>query len=302
MIKGGRISDIYKSLKAEMSDEEKAKRDKEYKALLAMFIALLKNLDGDVSREEALEELAKLRTQIAMSYVFEGMKIDNDRALQLLKNLDDNNLTKHDIDMRDRLVAAVENLSEFSTAGEYQLMKKAIMLQESGYGIDFNDDEAMEEYYELCELYNSTYATVENNDVEFAASIALWWIGIAENTWLTYMTQNDDRVRPWHFALQGFTDRKINFPDWMIPPIEWGCRCFLESNDGWIYAKGNDMKNVQARVPKKPKELNGIFDESLAKCGRIFGKKHPYFKVEKGDVDMLKRIVKNIKDSYYAGN
>lgn len=283
-----------------MTESEKKEHEKEYKALLALFIALLKKLDDTTSQEEALEELATLRAQLAISHAFKGMKIDNDRALQLLKNLDDNNLTKHDIEMRDRLVAAVENLSDFSAAEEYQLMRKAIKLQESGYGIDFNDEEAMDAYYDMCSLYNDTYAAVENQDIEYAAGIALWWIGMAENTWLTYMTQNDDRVRPWHYALQGFTARKVEFPEWMIPPIEWRCRCFLESSDGGIYAKDNDLQKVKAKVPEKPKELDGIFDESLAKCGRIFGKNHPYFKVEKGDVAMLKRIVKNIKKKYYG--
>lgn len=283
-----------------MTDNEKEEHEKEYKALLALFIALLKKLDDDVSREEALEELATLRAQLAISHAFKGMKIDNDRAIQLLKNLDDNNLTKYDIEKRDRLVAIVENLSDFGVAEEYQLMKKVMKLQESGYGIDFNDEETMAEYYELCERYNDTYAAVENQDIEFAAGIALWWIGVAENTWLTYMTQNDDRVRPWHFALQGFTARKLDFPEWMIPPIEWRCRCFLESSDGGVYAKGNDLHKVVAKVPKKPKELDGVFDESLAKCGRIFGKKHPYFQVDKADSEMLKKISKKIKKLYYG--
>lgn len=283
-----------------MTDNEKEEHEKEYKALLALFIALLKKLDDYVSREEALEELATLRAQLAISHAFKGMKIDNDRAIQLLKNLDDNNLTKYDIEKRDRLVAIVENLSDFGVAEEYQLMKKVMKLQESGYGIDFNDEEAMAEYYGLCERYNDTYAAVENQDIEFAAGIALWWIGVAENTWLTYMTQNDDRVRPWHFALQGFTARKLDFPEWMIPPIEWRCRCFLESSDGGVYAKGNDLHKVVAKVPKKPKELDGVFDESLAKCGRIFGKKHPYFQVDKADSEMLKKISKKIKKLYYG--
>lgn len=283
-----------------MTDNEKEEHEKEYKALLALFIALLKKLDDDVSREEALEELATLRAQLAISHAFKGMKIDNDRAIQLLKNLDDNNLTKYDIEKRDRLVAIVENLSDFGVAEEYQLMKKVMKLQESGYGIDFNDEETMAKYYELCERYNDTYAAVENQDIEFAAGIALWWIGVAENTWLTYMTQNDDRVRPWHFALQGFTARKLDFPEWMIPPIEWRCRCFLESSDGGVYAKGNDLHKVVAKVPKKPKELDGVFDESLAKCGRIFGKKHPYFQVDKADSEMLKKISKKIKKLYYG--
>jgi hypothetical protein len=108
-------------------------------------------------------------------------------------------------------------------------------------------------------------------------------------------------VRPWHFALQGFTARKSDFPEWMIPPIEWGCRCFLESDDGWVFAKDNKLKEVMAmKTQKKPKELDDVFSESVAKCGRIFGKSHPYFKVDKKDVKTLKRIAKNIKSLYYG--
>ena len=283
-----------------MTESEKKEHEKEYKALLALFIALLKKLDDKFTASEAFEELARLRAQYAISHAIDGMKIDHERALQLLRNLDDNNLTKLDIEKRDRLVAAVENLTDFSVAEEYQLMKKVIKLQESGYGIDFNDDEAMEEYYDLCERYNDTYALVENQDIEYAAGIALWWIGMAENTWLTYMTQNDDRVRPWHYALQGFTARKIDFPDWMIPPIEWRCRCFLESSDGGVYAKEGKLHDVKAKIPEKPKELDGVFDESLATCGKIFGKNHPYFEVDKSDADALKKIAKNIKKRYYG--
>ena len=285
-----------------MTDEEKAENEKEYKALLALFIAMLKNLGNNSTLEEDFEALATLRAQYAMQHAFSGMKIDNEKALQLLKSIGDDNISELDKKKRDRLVAALENLVDFSVAEEYQLTKRA-MESYNMYGeeIDFNDEEQMELYEELCSIYNEKHAFVENKDIEYSMKIALWWILLGDNVYLTYMTQNDDRVRPWHFALQGFTARKSDFPEWMIPPIEWGCRCFLESDDGWVFAKDNKLKEVMAmKTPKKPKELDDVFSESVAKCGRIFGKSHPYFKVDKKDVKTLKRIAKNIKSLYYG--
>ena len=285
-----------------MTDEEKAENDKEYKALLALFIAMLKNLNDNATIEESLEALAALRTQIALNHAFDGFKIDREKAIQLLRSVGDNNITQLDREKRDRLVAALENLTDFSVAEEYQVMKKAMEAQDMYGDIDFDDEEMMEMYEEICELYNKKYSFIENKDIEYAMGIALWWVLLEENVYLTYMTQNDDRVRPWHFALQGFTARKRDFPEWMIPPIEWGCRCFLESSDGGIYASDNRLKYVMAdmKTPEKPKELDDIFSESVAKCGRIFGKSHPYFNVDKEDVAMLKRISDNIKGRYYG--
>ena len=116
-----------------------------------------------------------------------------------------------------------------------------------------------------------------------------------------YMTQNDDRVRPWHYALQGYTASKDDFQSWMIQTIEWGCRCFLVDTEGdSIINKGNfkDIKDMTA--PKKPSQLNNVFSESVAKCGRIFGKSHHYFQVGEDDKEVLKEFVEQIKAEYYG--
>ena len=285
-----------------MSEEEKDRKEKEYEMLLALFLSLLRNIGNDFSEEEALYALAELRTEIAMEYAFDGMKLTKEKALLLLRNLDDYNLTKFEKEQRDRLVAALNNISEFSTCAEYQLFEDAKRLHPNftGNDIDFDDEELMDEYESLCELYNDTYASVEHNDIEYAMAMALAWIGYSDSTYLEYMTQNDDRVRPWHYALQGFTAKKSEFPDWMIPPIEWRCRCFLVTFDGTVYAKSDRLKHVSAKVPEKPSQLDGVFSESVATCGRIFGKAHRYFKVNADDKEMLKRIVDRIKEKYYA--
>src|SRR5574344_2228174 len=129
-------------------------------------------------------------------------------------------------------------------------------------------------------------------------SIDLAWLSYSENMILTYMTMNDDRVRPWHYELQGFSAKRNDFPAWMVPPIEWACRCFLINGEDTLAQ--TDIKKISAKIPKKPKQIDGVFSESVAKCGRIFSKSHPYFNVRKEDKDKLKGIVKRIKEKYYV--
>ena len=269
-----------------------------------MFISLLKNIGDRTSREEILGELMALRAEYAIGHAVDGFKMDIDEALQLLKNTNDNTLTKEDIDKRDRLIAMVNNLTEFSVCEEYQMYKEVLAVNPNIYDddIDFNDEESVEPYYNICKKYNETYAAVENEDISYAMRIAAMWLHCSPGTHLTYMTQNDDRVRPWHYALQGFTARRDDFPAWMIPPIEWGCRCFLMSDGGDIIAEKDKIKDVKAsvEVPEKPEQIDDIFSESVAKCGRIFGKSHPYFKVAKADKDKLKEYVDNIRSQYYG--
>lgn len=289
-----------------MSDYDKAQHESEYKALLAIFVNFLKNIHSD-SRDEILYALMELRADLAISHAFKGFNIDPEEALMLLKNLEDDNLTQEDKDKRDRIVAAVNNLIEFAVCEEYQVAKKADGLYEShvneeaDYEIDYNDPEDIDGYLDICTLYNSTYAAVENADIEYAMSVAYKWIHTAANEYLTYWTMNDNKVRPWHLALQGYTARRDDFPAWMIPPIEWHCRCFLIAASGEeATAKGVGIRQVEASMPKKPSQLDGVFSESVCKCGRIFGKSHSYFQVASKDKQFLQDCVTNIKSKYYG--
>lgn len=289
-----------------MSDDEQARHDKEYNELLALFINFLKNIHSD-TREEVLYALMELRADLAISHAFRGFDIDADEALMLLKNLDDNNLTQEDKDKRDRIVAAVDNLIEFAVCEEYQVAKRADGVYQSNldedenYEIDFNNPDDIDDYTAICALFNDTYASVENADIEYAMSVAYKWIHIAANDYLTYWTMNDNKVRPWHLALQGYTAKRDEFPAWMIPPIEWHCRCYLISSSGEeATAKLSDIKKVYGKVPTKPSQIDGVFSESVAKCGRIFSKSHSYFIVDNGDKDFLAECVTNIKSKYHG--
>ena len=286
-----------------MAKEKEPKEDDDvYKKLLPLFTALLHAIDNGGDVEDALAALSELRADIAISHLFDGLEVDEEEALRFLQNQNDDNLTKEDQDKRDRIIAGVLNIIDFAVCEEYHLYKEAEQtIDEVNDGeLDFENDGLIEELEQLNIRYNSMYADTENYDIQYAGAVALKWIHYAETAYLTYMTQNDDRVRPWHYALQGFTARKDEFPDWMIPPIEWRCRCFLETQSGEIYAKANKLRDVKSKMPEKPSHLDGVFDESLCKCGRIFSPAHPYFMVESEDTDMLHRIVNKIRGKYNA--
>lgn len=292
-----RIPKIYNDL----SDEDKDDSQAEYEELLPLFINLIKSLRDPDNKKQALLDLARLRAQLAISHAFEGFDIEQDEAIKLINQTED--LSELDEEKKKRLIAAINNLIEFSVCEEYQLMTNIYKtLPDFDFDsdeFDTDDEEVMEPLEELNKKYNLIYAGVENMDIEYAMMIALAWVSSGKEATLTYMTQNDDRVRPWHFALQGFSAKKDDFPSWMIPPIEWGCRCFLVDSNGDSVINQLDL-HVFAKAPKKPKQIDDVFSESVAKCGRIFGKSHSYFKVGNKDKDALKEMVELIKQDYYA--
>ena len=124
----------------------------------------------------------------------------------------------------------------------------------------------------------------------FAASMAAWWLTISPETVVTYMTQGDERVRPWHLSLEGISYRKSEFPPELIPPVEWGCRCFLVA-DGFASVHGALPAAGEYR-----RQVDPVFRESLATGGRIFSPAHAYFA---GPLpEYVRQIVKRIKEKF----
>lgn len=286
---------IYNSL----SDDEKDEIEEEYEQLLPLFVSLVRNLSNKGKKKEAFIELAKLRAKIAISHAFDGFSIDYGDAISLINETE--GLTDLEEEKKKRLIAAINNLIEFCVCAEYQLMCD-VYDEEPNFDFnndvyEINEDDDNDPLILLCKKYNKTYLGVEDTDIEYAMKVALAWVIAEKHQELTYMTQNDDRVRPWHYALQGFTAKKDDFPSWMIPPIEWGCRCFLVEYNGDSVV--NSIKSVRAKY-EKPKQLDDVFSESVAKCGRIFSKSHSYFKVWKKDKKKLDEIVETIKKDYYG--
>lgn len=289
-----------RQIKALYTEDEKIQHEKEYAELLALYIALLRNWTT-AERQEALFALSELRVEYAVGHLLEGLELDMDEALSLLENMEDETVSQHDRDMRDRLFAGITNLIDFAVCEEYQLFEETLAIHGGELDIDFNSNEYAA-LLALCKRYNDTYAAVEDADIKYAGMMALFWIGLSPHQWLVYWTQNDAKVRPWHMALQGYAAPRDEFPSWMIPPIEYNCRCFLEPLD--VIGANSGLKSVVGAVKemKKPSEIGGVYDESLAKCGRIFGPSHDYFNVKASDKEMLKGFVERLREKYKVQN
>ena len=228
------------------------------------------------------EDIVTLRCSFLIDKAITGLRIDFNEALNILKN-NNAGLTEKDKQIREVLVAAIDNLVDFSIAEEFQMVK------ELPDEIDLND---IDKYEEICEKYNFTYANQENNDVLYAASIASWWIDIPSNTIITYMTQGDERVRASHLSLEGLSFPKNEFPSDLIPPIDYACRCYLMSNGFESYVLASLNKVYSSQI------VNPIFSESLATAGRIFSDKHPYFKIPQNKHEKLHEVGKRIKNKF----
>lgn len=235
----------------------------EYEAIRAAFVRMVFDAKTSAESLEMLEDIITLRASFLVDRALQGLRIDLDRALDILRNYNDFT-TERERQQRDILVAAVDNLVDFAVAEEYAMIQE---LPEEP------DESEAEEYEAICERYNLTYAREENSTVLFAAGMAAWWLAVDAGTVITFMTQGDERVRPWHEAWEGASYPKREFPVELIPPLEWGCRCFLIA-DGFGSVYGALSSNESMRKP----DANPIFSESLAVGGRVFTEAHPYFR------------------------
>lgn len=262
------------------SDEDKSK----YLLILAAFRRLITFWQDSAEKWETIGEIITLRTSSLLENVLTGLNLDFDGALSLLRNKNDF-VTLKDKEQRDILVAAIDNLVDFAAAQE------STMLNELPEEVDSLHPEL---YEYLCEKYNKTYARQENMDVLYAAAVAAWWMDVPSDTLVTYMTQGDERVRAWHLSLEGTTYPKREFPPELIPPIEFGCRCFLITE-----GSASRIKAVLDKTSKEgdPIKTNPIFKESLAVKGKIFSQEHPYFR--SALPLQVQDIVKRIKEKLY---
>lgn len=270
----------------------------EYNAILDVFEKYLETIDSKEDNDDIIEGLMALTAEFFVKHACSGFDIDYEDALELVKKQE--GLTEEEKTRRTIIVAAIENLIDFAVAKEYQMIKK---LPENDNEGGYEEGGSLyEEALDICDQYNNNYMCTEDLDIEDAMAIAAGLISIDDRAVLTYETQNDDRVRPWHAQYEGFSAPKFAFPDWLIPPIEHGCRCFLVDDSGDAVMRGDlaGVKDQTVRIPQMPDWFNKTFKESVAKGGRIFSDEHPYFTIDKADMDMLTKITTKIKERYFG--
>lgn len=276
MTRAGLSSEI-KALAAPETDE--GRLETEYLRLNELFEEYLAELMSGESGEDVLEILMETRAEDLIAYAIEAFGLSKEQAVEVMRG--------EDGELKEILEAAIDNLADFGVAEEYAL------------SLDLEDIEDEEDFFalaaSLCKKYNKTWANVENLDVVYSMMVAKALSALAKDTKLTYMTQGDDRVRPWHRAHEGFTAPKSTFPAWLIPPIEHQCRCFLVESDE---VAGGIGDVVASKMPERPEWVSGVFKESVALGGRIFSDEHRYFDVRRKDKEWLKRVAERVKQRY----
>ncbi|WP_418420346.1 hypothetical protein [Alistipes indistinctus] len=261
-------------------NDDREKSEQEYRIIHDAFVRLLDEWDNGAGRLDAVTDIITHRAAFLIERVISGMSLDFEQALALLKRHNDFT-TAAERQKRDILIAAIDNLVDFAAAQQYSMMRELPEELDGSY---------FDEYENICRRYNLTWAAQENEDVLYAALMAAWWLTVSSDTMLTYMTQGDERVRPWHEALEGISYPKSQFPAELIPPIEYACRCYLVA-EGF-----GDVVGALPKVKTVP-AVHPVFRESLCTGGRIFSGEHPYFRETLPPE--LQNIVKTIKRKFY---
>lgn len=234
------------------------------------------------------------RADIAIRRACAGFGVDFEEALRLIRNAD--GLDNEQMAQRNVILSAVDNLVDFSVMEEYHMADDMAELEDTltEEEVEEKEDEDWFNFFlPVFSKYHDLYMRTENMDIEYAMIVAAYLSSIKDDTTLMYMTQGDERVRPWHLQYEGFTAPKSMFPTWLIPPIEHNCRCYLVEDTATVIAS-----TKASAIPEMPEWFNRTFKESVARGGRIFSDEHPYFQVEERHVSRLHSITKRIKDKY----
>ncbi len=273
-------------------DEDRQKE--EVALLLPLFHDLVLRMAHHEDEWESLEELMKARADIAIHRALDGFGISFEDAIELIRNAD--GLNNEQLTQRNIIIAAINNLVDFSVAEEYQMVED---MTEEAECLSDEEEEDMEDddwqalYLPVFKKFHERYMKTEDLDIEYAMIVAAYLSSLKEETVLMYMTMGDERVRPWHLQYEGFTAPKSQFPAWLIPPIEHQCRCYL------VEDTATTIGAIKAQAaPKMPDWFNRTFKESVALGGRIFSDEHPYFQVDERHVGRLNAIANRIRANY----
>lgn len=254
-----------------------------YEEMLSDFISYMNESD-ESKKKDYLYFLISARARELIASALNGYEMSLEDAIKIISLKRPREKKK---EIKKVLTAAFDNLIEFAAAEEYQCIKEVDAM-------DVGEDENA--CLPVFNRYNRQYAETENEDAEHAMRMALCWLAYEQWTVLTYTTMQDERVRPWHRTYEGVQYPKRDFPEWLIPPIEHRCRCFLveESAEGSVFGK---VENT----PKIPEGFNMTFCESVSKGGKIFSHHHPYFNIDEQDKPWIEDMINQVKQNILNG-
>lgn len=145
---------------------------------------------------------------------------------------------------------------------------------------------------QISKNYFEEWLKAEYNTAVATGQMAARWLQFEENKdtlpSLTYVTQQDARVRDAHKVLDGVT-RRVDDPFWdkFYPPNGWNCRCdIIQSADD---PTEDFMEPNEEQVPP-------VFRNNPGKTRKLFADDHPYYETSNA---VKKRLAKAIAKAKY---
>lgn len=139
----------YGAVRASASQESGT--EKEYRVIFEAFRRFILHYENSAERLDIMEDIITLRASFLMDKALTGLRIDLDRALEILRN-HNSFTTERERLQRDILIAAIDNLVDFAAAEEYAMFKDMP---------ETVDERDMDTYGEICRRYNFIYAERE---------------------------------------------------------------------------------------------------------------------------------------------
>ncbi len=194
------------------------------------------------------------------------------------------------------LAQLTDNIYNFSGAKTYQqLSDMRNLLVDADGNIRSFTDYKQAVLTNINPKYNQTYLAAEYNTTLSTATEAARWQNIVADKealpYLRYSAVLDDQTRPEHAALDG-TVKPVDDPFWdtYYPPIDWNCRCTIESIDA------DEAADAPATDPALYPEVKELFNNNAGKSGQVFTDAHPYFSgIDPKSQKAIDKAIDNIK-------
>ena len=187
-------------------------------------------------------------------------------------------------DEREEIVKSLKaNLAQFSGAKTFTEVNEIskFLFDSEGFKLSFKDFQEIVK--PIDDKFNKVWLKTEQDTSFGQSQSADSWLQYEKEKdifpLLKYQTADDERVRHEHAAW----DNKVfpvdhEFWDTRMPLNGYNCRCrVIQLREG----KESTFKGVQENTDKQ-------FQKNPGKSGEIFTKKHPYFKVKRGDKNLTR--------------
>ena len=163
------------------------------------------------------------------------------------------------------------NVKNFVKAKNYTFTNELLDAKTDIGNLDSDLSVWSDTFDSIWDRHNGAWLDSETDIIEKQSDMVETWEGYSElegDTYITYLTAEDDLVREDHQALDGATYLSTDdFWDDHTPPIDYNCRCTTYVNEVATQPVEKDYTDIEP--------MEGY--ENAYRTGKLFSEDHPYF-------------------------